>query len=1317
MSTVSIDDRVAQLLAMLQAREAERETENQAVILAGTGPSVDDDDTDGSNGDDLLEFITAPNDLEIDAGKGNDTAAGGFGDDEIEGGKGNDSLTGGEGDDEIEGGKGDDFVAGDGGNDEIDGDDGNDTLFGGLGNDKIDGDKGDDAIHAGGGDDKVKAGDGDDVVLGGDGKDTVDAGKGDDFVDGGADDDKIDGGKGNDTLLGGAGNDEIDGGKDDDTIDGGEGNDTIDGGSGQDVANFDGSILDFTVESTGTGTGNNDDDDDDDDDADITVTDQNAADGDEGSDTLSNVEVLQFDDYTLYLDGTNNGPMVVAADQSTNEDTATAFSAAVYDFDGDTISIDDVSFTGPGAFQVTTATLSPLLGSGVQLNFIFDPDGNYETLGVGETQIETVTIEVSDGNGGTETVTFNVTITGVNDPPVAGDDTASTNEDTTVNITVLTNDSDVEDDTLTVTAAIAASGALVVINADGTLTYTPAENFNGTDTITYTISDGNGGEDSASVDVTVTPVNDDPVAGDDVAETDEGAAVDIIVLGNDTDIDGDILSVSGASADNGTVVVNIDNTVTYTPDPGFFGEDTITYTISDGNGGTDTADVTVTVNQSLPDAQDDVATAAEDQQIEIAVLGNDTDPGGGELTVTQASAVNGTVLITFEGTLTYTPNADFNGEDTITYTIQNENGGEDTATVTVTVNAVNDAPEGTAPDDPAETANEADGAAQVDLIGRASDVDGDGVIIIAARFIDPTTGAVLAQDITLTGGVANFDPADFGLGDGESLTVQIEYFIRDDSGAVNDTGRGVVDVTIVGADPLPPSNTAPTANAVTLIADEEDGDISVSLSGLVSDPDEGDTLTIISLTADFSGGTGVPVPFTGGVVVGEGGELVFDPTQFGLGNGDQETITLTYTVEDSGGLTSTNTITLELTGDTPGVSGNVAPVAPTIITPIGETPSVDPFSGDVVPWEVTVGAPGAAALVLDLDDYISDPDGPDSALVVTVGDVVIGTDESTGLPIVVTAVFDPVTNQISIPVDDSFPLADGESVIGTLEYTVSDGIDTTTGQITFNYTNPEPVVPVPTDAVLDFEVYDLANGISVDISSDTYEGLTFSGNAIVLNPDEAGGGRNPGGILTGQTTAGGENVLIGNITTSQVPVIDPGTGLQEVDPVTRLPVFETVVDEPFGIFGPGSAFDFEATSVDLGFVSGTPFLPNGFTEGDAFNLDSMSLNIPTGSTTITITTYTIDVTLTPISPGSPFNNGVMDVEVVDTFEFVVDGSNGAAQIDFDSGTYTYTFVDNNNDTISTTFTFDPAMFDNIDGLSIETADGSPIVLDDILITY
>ncbi|HHB1597056.1 TPA: tandem-95 repeat protein, partial [Vibrio campbellii] len=220
-----------------------------------------------------------------------------------------------------------------------------------------------------------------------------------------------------------------------------------------------------------------------------------------------------------------------------------------------------------------------------------------------------------------------------------------------------------------------------------------ADNFNGEATISYTVS-GGVLEDSAEVSVTVNPVNDAPVANDDNALTDEDTPVTIDVLPNDTDVDGDTLTIVNASvsADQGTVEI-VDGKLVFTPADNFNGEATISYTVSDG-ALEDSAEVSVTVNpvNDAPVANDDSAATDEDTPVTIDVLTNDTDIDGDTLTIVNASvpADQGAVEIV-DGKLVFTPAENFNGEATISYTVS-DGVLEDSAEVSVTVNPINDVP-------------------------------------------------------------------------------------------------------------------------------------------------------------------------------------------------------------------------------------------------------------------------------------------------------------------------------------------------------------------------------------------------------------------------------------------------------------------------------------------------------------------------------------------------------------------------------------------------------------------------------------------------
>jgi outer membrane autotransporter protein len=295
---------------------------------------------------------------------------------------------------------------------------------------------------------------------------------------------------------------------------------------------------------------------------------------------------------------------------------------------------------------------------------------------------DTFTYTVTDEVGQTDTATVTVT---VNPPGLnAVDDAAATVAGTPVTIPVLANDSGTG---LTITNVTAPGNGSAAVNGNA-ITYTPNAGFaNASDSFIYTVTDSFGQSDTATVTVTVRAraLN----AVNDTAATPAGAPVTIQVLANDVGSGVTITQVSTPSS--GSATVNANDTITYTPAPGFVGSATFTYTISDGIS-TDTATVTVTVTAPDLDAVNDAATTPARQPVVIDVLANDV---GTDAAIIQVSApVNGSAVANADGTITYTPNPNFAGGDGFTYIIS-DGIGTDTATVTVTVvapalEAVND---------------------------------------------------------------------------------------------------------------------------------------------------------------------------------------------------------------------------------------------------------------------------------------------------------------------------------------------------------------------------------------------------------------------------------------------------------------------------------------------------------------------------------------------------------------------------------------------------------------------------------------------------
>ena len=222
--------------------------------------------------------------------------------------------------------------------------------------------------------------------------------------------------------------------------------------------------------------------------------------------------------------------------------------------------------------------------------------GVIDTAGFSEFQVREI-----DGKIGQKLIVFGDDFTfggdnsAGNTAPVAVDDTVTVAKDTALTIDVLANDSDADGDSLSVGSVTqGANGSVAIVGTQ--VSYTPATGFTGPDNFTYTAIDGNGGSDSATVFVTVEAVNRDPVAVDDFSTTIENAPVTIPVLANDSDPDGDTLSIDSVTQGFDGSVVIVGNEVRYTPDPDFTGIDDFEYTVVDGNGGSATAFVEVTVN-------------------------------------------------------------------------------------------------------------------------------------------------------------------------------------------------------------------------------------------------------------------------------------------------------------------------------------------------------------------------------------------------------------------------------------------------------------------------------------------------------------------------------------------------------------------------------------------------------------------------------------------------------------------------------------------------------------------------------------------------
>jgi VCBS repeat-containing protein len=322
---------------------------------------------------------------------------------------------------------------------------------------------------------------------------------------------------------------------------------------------------------------------------------------------------------------------------------------------------------------------------------------------------------VCDPDGLCDTGTVTVTVNPVNDPPVAGDDSAAT--DGVVTIQVLANDTDPDGDELRVDIATDPANGSIVVNADGTITYTPDPAFEGVDTFTYTVCDTSDQCDTATVTVSVTQLGRITgtvwldVDGDGLFDTDEfdlsNVQIDFVCAGADGTVGtADDMVLPPAFTGSPYLAVDVP--------PGYCQVTVDTSTLPAGlnptfdvDGGLDaTSLVFLNPGQTVsgidfgfidvndpPMAVDDIIDTDEDTAATIPLLSNDSDPEGEPLTVDSVTQpANGTVVINADGTVTYTPDAEYSGVDTFTYTVCDAVDQCADATVTVTVSEVNDPP-------------------------------------------------------------------------------------------------------------------------------------------------------------------------------------------------------------------------------------------------------------------------------------------------------------------------------------------------------------------------------------------------------------------------------------------------------------------------------------------------------------------------------------------------------------------------------------------------------------------------------------------------
>ncbi|MBI5618467.1 MAG: tandem-95 repeat protein, partial [Gammaproteobacteria bacterium] len=616
-------------------------------------------------------------------------------------------------------------------------------------------------------------------------------------------------------------------------------------------------------------------------------------------------------------------------------------------------------------------------------------DGGFDfTAAPGVHGTSSFTYTITDGNGGQAVGT--VTIDVLDNAPVANADHYTAHTGQALHVAgpgVLGNDTDADGDALTVQSAnVAGLQGALVIQPDGSFDFTPNPGFTGQTSFTYVAADGFGAQSEGTVTIDV--ANAAPVAGTDTFAIHAGQALHVAapgLLANDTDADGDALTIGTVSypSPQGALVVMPDGSFDFTPNAGFTGQTGFTYQLLDGLGGQTTGTVVISVGNSTPVANADHYTMRENASLVIpapGLLANDTDADGDALTVQSISypTPQGAIVSMPDGSLKFTPNADFTGTTSFEYTLTDGNGAQ--ATATVTIDVVNSAPVAGADHYTMHTGQTLAIAAP-GLLANDTDADGDTLTFGAISYPSPQGALAVMPDGSFT-----FTP-----NPGYTGTTSFEYQLLDGYGGQTQ-GTVTIDVT----------NAVPVANAdhYTVNAGQTLTIAAPGVLGNDTDPD-GDTLTLQTVSYPAQQGALVVMP---------DGSVTFTPQAGFTGQTSFE-----YTLADGNGAQATGTVTIDVTG-----TANAAPTA-----------NADSYT--VHPGRtLTIAAPGLLA---------NDTDADGNALTLS------GVD-TTGLQ-----------GALAANADGSFTFTPNAGYTGTtgFEYTIDDGHGGgATGNVTIFVGNTAP---------------------------------------------------------------------------------------------------------------------------------------------------------------------------------------------------------------------------------------------------------------------
>ncbi|MFS1911504.1 tandem-95 repeat protein [Vibrio sp. 10N.286.48.B7] len=532
--------------------------------------------------------------------------------------------------------------------------------------------------------------------------------------------------------------------------------------------------------------------------------------------------------FEIQVDDVNDEADVEDVAYTIQEDGSLTFTdaqllAGATDVDGDDLTVADVSYTGTeGVFTDN--------GDGT---YTFSPNENFN----GEVDLS---FSVSDGTTTTE-ANIDVTVEAVNDLPVAGSTTYSVNEDSIITISndqLLANSSDIEGDVSVSDVSYSGTDGIFTDNGDGTYSFAPNENFNGNVSLDVVVVDEEGATAETTAGIDVIAVNDAPVSGDLAYSVDEDGSITLTqeqLLSQASDVDGDDLTAANLSAgDNATVTANEDGSFTITPDTDFNGDIDLSFDISDG---TDTivanAELTVNPVNDAAVVEDVGYTIQEDGSLTFTdeqLLAGASDIDGDDLSVADVnySGTEGVFTDNGDGTYTFAPNENFNGEVDLSFSVSDGTTTTE-ANIDVTVESVNDIP----------------------VAGSTTySVDEDGIITISDDQLlansSDVEGEVSVSDVSYSGTDGIFtDNGDgtysFAPNENFNGNVSLDVTVVDEDGATAETTAGI-DVIAV--------NDAPVSGDLAYSVDE-DGSITLSQEQLLSQASDvdGDDLTAANLSA------------------------------------------------------------------------------------------------------------------------------------------------------------------------------------------------------------------------------------------------------------------------------------------------------------------------------------------------------------------------------------------------------------------------------------------------------------------------------------